>query len=264
MSKPKTRTKKHLGQHWLFDDPSLQAIIDAAGLKATDTVLEIGPGRGPLTELLSQKVERVIAVEKDEDLVPTLKVQFILQENVDIVQADIMSFDLRELPKDYVVVANIPYYLTSAIVRLLMESTNPPRQLVLLIQKEVAERITASPGKMSILAVSVQLYAKAEYIATVTKDKFQPPPKVDSAILRLTRLSQPQLDVEPQRFMQLIKAGFGEKRKTIRNSLAGGLRMNAGEVGELLAKAGISESARAQELTFAQWKMIYDIFTDLS
>lgn len=263
MSKSKKGTKKHLGQHWLFDGPSLEAIINAASLEPRDTVLEIGPGRGPLTELLSQKVKKVIAVEKDEDLVPTLKVQFILQENVDIVQADIMSFDLRDLPKDYVVVANIPYYLTSAIVRLLMESTNPPKQLVLLIQKEVAERICAQSGQMSVLAVSVQLYAKAEYIATVTKDKFQPPPKVDSAILRLTRLSRPLLDVDAQKFMRLIKAGFGEKRKTIRNSLAGGLRMNAGEVGVLLIKAGIPESARAQELTFTQWKLIYDTFVEL-
>ncbi len=261
MSKSKksksTRTKKYLGQHWLFDGPSLQAIIDASSLSADDTVLEIGPGRGPLTELLSQKVSRVVAVEKDSDLVPTLKVQFILQENVEIIEADILSFDLRELPSDYVVVANIPYYLTSAIVRLLMESTNPPKKLVLLIQKEVAERICSEPGQMSVLALSVQLYAKAEYVATVTRDKFQPPPKVDSAILRLTRLEKPVLDVEPQKFMQLVKAGFGEKRKTIRNSLAGGLRISAAEATQLLNEAGIAESARAQELTFEQWNSLY-------
>lgn len=251
------KTKKHLGQHWLFDGPSLQAIIDAAGLKPTDTVLEVGPGRGPLTEQLSQTVKQVVAVEKDEDLVPTLKVQFILQENVEIVQADIMYYDLSELPAGYKVVANIPYYLTSAIIRLLMESNNPPSSLVLLIQKEVAERICAKPGQMSVLAVSVQLYAKAEYISTVTKDKFQPPPKVDSAILRLTRLTEPKIDVEPEKFMRLVKAGFGEKRKTIRNSMAGGLRMNAGEVGMLLKKAGISDTARAQELSFEQWYQLY-------
>nr|MBA3679534.1 ribosomal RNA small subunit methyltransferase A [Candidatus Saccharibacteria bacterium] len=182
------KTKKSLGQHWLFDGPSLQAIIDAAELQSTDTVLEIGPGRGPLTDLLSQNAKQVIAVEKDTDLIEGLKVQFILQENVEIIQADIMEFDLREVPKDYVVVANIPYYLTSAIIRLLMESVNPPKKLVLLIQKEVAERITAMPGALSVLAVSVQLYALPEYVATVTKDKFQPPPKIDSAILRLTHL----------------------------------------------------------------------------
>jgi len=264
MSKSKksktTRTKKYLGQHWLFDGPTLREIIDASGLSSADTVLEIGPGRGPLTELLSQKAARVVAVEKDSDLVPTLKVQFILQENVEIIQADIMSFDLRSLPSNYLVVANIPYYLTSAIVRLLMESTNPPKKLVLLIQKEVAERICAQPGQMSVLALSVQLYAKPEYIATVTKDKFQPPPKVDSAILRLTRLDKPLLEVDSQKFMQLVKAGFGEKRKTIRNSLAGGLRINAGEVSKLLSEAKIPESSRAQELTFQQWERLYKSF----
>lgn len=254
------KAKKHLGQHWLFDEPSLQAIIKAANLKPSDIVLEIGPGRGPLTELLSQNVKQVIAVEKDADLIAGLGAQFALQDNVEIVHADIMQYDLRELPKDYVVVANIPYYLTSAIIRLLMESTNPPQKLILLIQKEVAERVCAKPGQMSILAVSVQLYAKAEYVATVTKDKFQPPPKVDSAILRLTRLPKPKLEVEPEKFMRLVKAGFSEKRKTLRNSLAGGLRMNAGEVGKLLKTTGISDTARAQELTFAQWQKVYAAF----
>ncbi|MEI8072792.1 MAG: 16S rRNA (adenine(1518)-N(6)/adenine(1519)-N(6))-dimethyltransferase RsmA [Candidatus Saccharibacteria bacterium] len=260
MTKKNSRTKKHLGQHWLFDESSLELIIKTAGIKKTDTVLEIGPGRGPLTDKISKKAKKVIAVEKDSDLISALRVQFLLNENVEIVNADIMNYDLTTIDRGYVVVANIPYYLTSAIIRLLMDSSNPPSNIIILIQKEVAERITSKAGNMSVLSVSVQLFAEVEYISTITKDKFQPAPKVDSAIIKIKRLKSPVIDVEPNIFMRLVKAGFGEKRKTLRNSLAGGLRINAVKTGEILRGAGLDESVRAQELNFHQWKMLYDAF----
>ena len=252
------KTKKSLGQHWLFDQPSLEKVIDAADIKKTDTILEIGPGRGPLTELLAEQSKQVFAVEKDERLVPGLRAQFALNDNVGIIEGDILRLDLRELPKDYKVVANIPYYLTSILFRTLLESTNPPKLMVLLVQKEVAERVAANPGQLSVLGVSVQLYGIPKLTAVVTKDKFNPPPKVDSAIIQISRRAKPKIDVEPEVFMRLVKAGFSQKRKTLRNSLAGGLRIKGGEAEALLTQDQIPPNARAQELDFKQWKSLYD------
>ena len=252
-----SKTKKSLGQHWLFDQPSLQAIIDTAELQPTDIVLEIGPGRGPLTELLAEQARRVFAIEKDSNLIPGLRAMFALKDNVEIIEDDILKYNLTNFPQDYVVVANIPYYLTSVLLRTLLESANPPKQMVILMQKEVAESIVAGPGQMSVLAVSVQLYAEPKVISVVTKDKFHPPPKVDSAIIKISRRPKTTIDVEPDVFMRLVKAGFSQKRKTLRNSLAGGLHIKGAEAEELLSKAKVPESARAQELNFEQWHNLY-------
>ncbi len=253
------RTKKSLGQHWLFDQSTLRAIIDVAKLKSEDTVLEIGPGRGPLTEMLAERCKKVVAIEKDSDLVPGLRAQFALKNNVEIIEEDILKFKLDLLPPKYIVVANIPYYLTSILLRNLLSSNNPPKNIILLIQKEVAETIVAQPGKMSTLAISVQLLAKPQLVVIVTKDKFQPPPKVDSAIIKITLLDNPIIDVNPDVFMRLVKAGFSQKRKTLRNSLAGSLHIKGSVAEKLLINAKIPPSTRAQELSFAQWKNLYDV-----
>jgi len=169
--------KKELGQHWLTDRFILGEIADAAGIEQKDTVLEIGPGLGTLTSELLRRARSVVAVEFDSELAHKLPGQFP-GKNLKVLNEDILSFDLDTLPKGYVVVANVPYYITSKIIQKLMTATNKPRIAVLLVQKEVAERIAAEPGDMSILAISAQVYAEAKLGIEVPKEFFTPPPKV--------------------------------------------------------------------------------------
>lgn len=245
--------KKSLGQHWLFDSKSLGAICDAANILPTDTVLEIGPGLGPLTIELTARAKKVIALEFDEQLARQLPGR-VPAANLDVIHGDIMHFDLSQLPTGYKVVANVPYYITSAIVRLLTESPTPPSSMTLLVQKEVARRIAADPGDMSILAVSAQFYAQPELGLLVSADKFDPPPKVDSQIITLRMRSHPLFtDVAPKEFFKVVKAGFGEKRKTLRNSLSGGLHLTKEEAEALLGKAGVDPQARAEQLSLDAW-----------
>jgi 16S rRNA (adenine1518-N6/adenine1519-N6)-dimethyltransferase len=245
--------KKSLGQHWLFDSKSLGAICDAADITPNDTVLEIGPGLGPLTVELTSRAKQVIAVELDEKLARELPSR-VPAHNLKVVQSDILKFDLATLPNSYKVVANVPYYVTSMIVRLLLESPTPPERTVMLIQKEVAQRIAAKPGDMSILAVSAQFYARPELGPIVTADKFDPPPKVDSQVIVLQHRGKPLFtDVDTKLFFRVVKAGFGEKRKTLRNSLSGGLHIGKDEAEALLKKAKIDPSARAEALGLEQW-----------
>ncbi len=253
MSEP----KKRLGQHWLNDTASLEAIAAAADLSSSDTVLEVGPGLGSLTDYLASSAKKVVAVELDDDLIARLKQRFI-DTNVELEHASILDFDLTKLPAGYKVVANIPYYLTGKLVRQLMTSSNPPAVAVLLVQKEVAERITAEAGSMSILSVSVQFYAKAEALDIIDRSLFTPPPQVDSQIVRITRFEQPILAVNEPKFFRLVKAGFGERRKKLRSSLAGGLALDKADVDAALSAANISDTARAQELSLSNWEALYN------
>lgn len=245
--------KKSLGQHWLFDPKSLQDICDAADLQPSDTVLEIGPGLGSLTVKLTQSVKQVVAVEFDEKLARELPAR-VPASNLKVIYSDIMRFDLSQMPAGYKVVANVPYYITSAITRLLSESPTPPSLAVMLVQKEVAERLAAKPGQMSILSVSAQFYHDVTLGAVVTADKFNPAPKVDSQVVILKRREIPLFtDVDVKDLMRVVKAGFSEKRKTLRNSLSGGLHLEKPQVEELLAKAGIAASTRAEQLSLDEW-----------
>ena len=257
------KAKKHLGQHWLNDKATLYKIVESANVSKDDTVLEVGPGRGSLTEVLAEVAGQVIAIEFDADLVPGLKANFATRENVNITEENILDYDISELSAGYKVVANIPYYITSPIIQKFLSSSNPPAVLVLLVQKEVAQRIVASPGQMSVLAVSVQLMAEVELIDYVGKEYFVPPPEVDSAILKITPLAKPLFDVDEKQFYSLIKAGFGEKRKKLRNSLSGGMQIKTSLVEEVLKKSGISETARAQELSLDDWYNLYTQFAAL-
>lgn len=260
-----TLAKKSLGQHWLKDSQALEAIAEAAEIKKTDTVLEIGPGQGSLTALLVRKAQKVIAVELDSNLAKNLSqhTSIISKEapwkgELEVVEEDILKFDLAQLPAVYKVVANIPYYLTSNLLRVLSESTNPPRMMVLLVQKEVAERICARPGQMSLLAVSIQLYYDAGLGLVIPAKLFEPPPKVDSQVVILRRHVKPLFhDLDTQKFFKLVKAGFSERRKKLRSSLSGGLNISKEEADKLLQKAGISSSSRAQELSLEQWHNLY-------
>ena len=245
--------KKELGQHWLKDPFILSEIVDSAAIQPTDTVLEIGPGLGTLTSGLLNASKNVVAVEFDEDLAGKLPAQFP-GKNLEVIHDDILSFDLDSLSKNYVVVANVPYYITSKIVQKLMTAENKPRIAVLLVQKEVAWRIAAEPGDMSILGISAQVFAEATLGIEVGKAFFTPAPKVDSQVVILNTRSIPLVEKNNEAaFFRLIKAGFSEKRKKLRSSLAGGLNMEKSAVDALLQRSGIDAQARAQELSIDSW-----------
>ncbi len=248
--------KKTLGQHWLTDPQVLEAIAEYGQIDASDTVLEIGPGLGTLTEKLLTQARHVIAVELDRGLAANLSHK--KNDSLTVVQGDILKFDLTALPTGYKVVANIPYYLTSNLIKVLSESLNPPSIMVLLVQKEVARRISASPGQMSILAVSAQLYSNAELGIEVPAEMFDPPPKVDSQVIVLKRHSKPPFDnLDTKLFFRLVKAGFSAKRKKISGALSGGLGVSKQEVTDLLDKAGIDPGLRAQNLSLNDWHNLY-------
>lgn len=244
---------KSLGQHWLKDRLILEAIADCADIQPTDTVLEIGPGLGTLTSVLLERAEQVVTVEFDPGLARKLPGQFP-GKNLTVYNEDILSFDFRKLPDNYTVVANVPYYITSKIVHVLSNCTNPPKKIVLLVQKEVAQRLAAEPGAMSILAISAQVFHEVSLGPIVGAEWFTPPPKVDSQVVIMHRRDQPLVSAEDQKaFFRLVKAGFAERRKKLRSSLSGGLGLDKVAVDELLEKARLHPEARAQELSIADW-----------
>lgn len=249
--------KKSLGQHWLTDPDTLQAMCDAAAVAKDDTILEIGPGLGTLTELLVAQAAQVVAVEFDAHLARELPHR-VPATNLRVVAEDILTFDLTSLPAGYKVVANIPYYLTSNLIRVLSESANPPSQAALLMQKEVAERVVAKPGDMSLLSVSAQFYWEVRLGPIVPAALFTPPPKVDSQILIMQYRSQPLFpDVDTRQFFRVVKAGYAGRRKTLLNSLSAGLQLPKPAVAELLGNADIPPSLRAQNISLEGWYRIY-------
>jgi 16S rRNA (adenine1518-N6/adenine1519-N6)-dimethyltransferase len=244
---------KSLGQHWLRDRDTLAHIADCAELDENDVVLEIGPGLGTLTSELLRRCKKVIAVEFDAELARKLPAQFP-GKNLEVIQSDILSFDLSTLPKNYKVVANVPYYITSKIVQLLMTAENKPSIAVLLVQKEVAERLAAEPGDMSILAVSAQLFADVSLGGVVPAALFTPPPKVDSEVVILKTRDQPFLtDIAEKDFFRAVKAGFSAKRKMLRSSLSGGLSVSKDQAEAYLNAANINPNARAESLSLNEW-----------
>jgi 16S rRNA (adenine1518-N6/adenine1519-N6)-dimethyltransferase len=254
-------TKKSLGQHWLEDAESLDAIVDAADVQPSDTVLEIGPGPGTLTQKLVQHAAQVVAVEFDADLARDLPKR-VPASNLQVVQQDILHFDLTSLPPNYKVVANIPYYLTSNLLRVLCESSNHFSKAAVLIQKEVAQRVCAAPGAMSLLSVSVQFYCEARLGILVPAALFTPSPKVDSQVLELTFREQPLFTGADTRvFFRVVKAGFAQRRKTLLNSLSGGLQLDRAETEALLQQANIIPTVRAQALNVQQWYDLYQAYT---
>jgi 16S rRNA (adenine1518-N6/adenine1519-N6)-dimethyltransferase len=256
--------KKSLGQHWLDDEAALEAMCQAADVTKDDTVLEIGPGLGSLTSKLVKRAKQVIAVEFDSALAATLAGK-IKADNLTVIQADILRFDFNSLPAGYKLVANIPYYLTSNLLRVLSESGNPFSIAVLLVQKEVAERVAAKPGAMSILSVSVQFYCEVSLGREVAAALFTPPPKVDSQILKLTFRPKPLFPgVDRAVFFHLVKAGFSQRRKTLLNSLSGGLRLDRGATLELLQKSNLSPALRAQSLSLEDWHRLYETYQQLT
>jgi len=253
------RAHKGLGQNFLQDPLALEEIVSAAEIQPTDTVLEIGPGLGSLTRYLAISAKEVVAVELDPNLLPPLQAALLPYSNVRLIQGNILKLSPKDLitEKDYLVVANIPYYITSAVIRHLLEAEVKPRRMVLTVQKEVAERISAKPGDMSLLALSVQVYGKPGIAARIPASAFFPTPKVDSAILCVDIYPAPLIKPELlNTFFKLIKAGFSQKRKTLRNSLSSGLHISPTNAAELLARTGIDPQRRAETLSIEEWEKL--------
>lgn len=247
------KNNKSLGQHWLKDGEVLASIADLAELEATDTVLEIGPGLGTLTSHLLKRAGRVIAVEFDSELASKLPGQFP-GKNLEVINEDILTYDLSTLPVGYKVVANVPYYITSKIVQKLMTAANKPSVVVLLVQKEVAERIAARPGDMSILAISAQVFAQATLGPVVPAEYFTPPPKVDSQVVTLATRKKSLFEGVPEKeFFRLVRAGFAAPRKKLRSSLAAGLGISKDEALQLLENAQINPDSRPGALSIDDW-----------
>jgi len=241
--------------------------------------LEVGPGKGILTEELAKAAGKVVAVEIDSVLSNLLLNKFSNNKNVEIICGDILKTNISKLLRhpmskskktsdvlpSYKVIANIPYYITSPIIRLFLESETPPKEMILMVQKEVAERIVASPGQMSILAVSVQYYADAEILFEVRKENFDPVPEVDSAVIRIIPHPSPLPKKGEgdfgKKFFQIVKAGFSAKRKTLVNNLANSLHLEKSIVEEKIKTAGLKPTARAQELSVEDWKKITALFS---
>ncbi len=275
--------KKSLGQNFLADPVHLDRIVAAAEISRADVVIEVGPGVGTLTVRLASQAGRVVAVELDAALLPALRETLAACDNVAIVQGDILQLDPGQLsiangqwpmvndqssdlsdswPIDncqlaidhYKVVANLPYYITSAAIRHFLTAAPPPVLTVLTIQREVAQRILAKPPDMSMLAVSVQFYAQPEIVARIPAGAFYPPPKVDSAILRLRPWPAPPVDVpDEEAFFAVARAGFGQRRKQLRNSLRANLAITPDQTDAMLNQAGIDAQRRAETLDLAEW-----------
>ncbi|MEW5869679.1 MAG: 16S rRNA (adenine(1518)-N(6)/adenine(1519)-N(6))-dimethyltransferase RsmA [Chloroflexota bacterium] len=258
------RPDKRLGQNFLIDQAALQAVTAAAAIQPGDSVLEIGPGLGSLTRCLAAQASRVVAVELDGDLLPPLREALQPFDNVEIIQGDILALNPASLmpASGYLVVANIPYYITSALIRHLLESAHRPQRpqrLVLTVQNEVARRICAQPGELSLLALSVQVYGAPRRLTVIPANAFYPAPKVDSAVVRVdlfpeARFPAAQLNL----FFRLAKAGFSQKRKTLRNALAGGMRWSPSEAQVHLENAGIDPQRRAETLSLEEWERLVE------
>jgi 16S rRNA (adenine1518-N6/adenine1519-N6)-dimethyltransferase len=247
---------KSLGQNFLFDENALRQIVDAACISPNDVVLEIGAGVGSLTRHLAQYALTVVAVELDARLIHALKQVVAPYPNVVVVHGDILALEPARLvsQQHYLVVANIPYNITSALIRHLLEAEAAPDRLILTIQREVAERICAAPGDLSLLSLSVQVYGRPEIITHIPASAFYPAPNVDSSVLRIELFPSPMIpDEDLEIFFKIIKAGFSQKRKTLRNSLAGGLRLSPSVVESLLITAKIDPMRRAQTLELTEW-----------
>jgi 16S rRNA (adenine1518-N6/adenine1519-N6)-dimethyltransferase len=254
---------KGLGQNFLHDTSALEKIVLAAEIQPNDVVLEIGPGLGSLTRYLALAASSVTTVELDNDLIPILRTVLAPYPNVHIIAGDILKLSPPALVQtnDYLVVANVPYYITSAIFRHLLESSPRPRRMVLTIQKEVAERICAKPGDMSLLSLSVQVYGQPRIEALLPAETFFPAPKVDSAVIRVDMYSQPRIPVELLGvFFQIIKAGFSQKRKTLRNSLSAGLRLSSDSTVNWLEGAGIDPMRRPETLSIEEWSALSALY----
>ncbi|MFC1930486.1 16S rRNA (adenine(1518)-N(6)/adenine(1519)-N(6))-dimethyltransferase RsmA [Chloroflexota bacterium] len=272
------KPRKRLGQNFLVSDAVLAKIIKAAELSNEDIVLEVGSGLGILTQALSERVHKVIAVELDRRLAGLLIKQLADKTNIAVINGDILKMSLSQLiggtksepegnysgiRQRYKVVANLPYYITSPVLRYFLELENKPTIMVIMVQKEVAEVITAKPGDMSLLSVSVQLYGKPSIVDYISPDSFFPPPKVDSAIVRIDVFEKPAVMVDDiGRFFQVVAAGYSSRRKQLHNSLQHGLQIDPDIITACLEAANIDGKKRAQSLSLVEWAKLYQALSN--
>ncbi len=262
----KLNPKKSLGQNFMHDPNTIEKIVSTAELMPDDTVVEIGPGTGELTARLADYARHVMAIEVDERLEPVLEDRFASTSNVYLVFQDVLKTDILSLAgnKEFVVVANVPYYITTAIIQHLLEQPRRPKRIVMTMQYEVAERICAKPGDMTILSNSVQYYGKPEIVSKLNPAVFWPRPNINSAILKIDTYKQPIVTVTDDKlFFRVLKAGFSQKRKQLRNSLSGGLQVKSTVAKEYLDTAGIDSQRRAETLTLEEWALLTNTIADL-
>jgi len=259
------KAKKSLGQNFLRDEKIVEKIIEAVSSCKDEVIVEVGPGEGVLTERLAHTGATVLAIELDDRLIPKLEKKFSNFPNVHIIHADILRINIQELlsgyglmAHSYRLVGNLPYYITSAIIRMFLESEVPPREMFVMVQREVAERICADPGEMSILSVAVQYYANPEIVFDVPKESFEPVPKVESAFLRIVYSEQFTVNSgERREFFRIVRAGFCARRKTLLNNLSNSFHIEKDATKKWIVSTGISESARAQDLSVEEWKKLH-------
>ncbi len=259
--------RKRLGQNFLSDPVALGRIVAAADLSHEDTVVEVGAGVGTLTRPLAEHAGRVLALELDDGLVAILRDQVADLTNVEVLHGDVLQFSASQFThRGYKVVGNLPYYITSAVLRHFLEKVPRPRLMVVTVQREVADRIVAGPGKMSLLAVSVQFYGQPHIVARIPAGAFYPPPQVDSAVVRVDVGAQPTIVLEEGTdevvFFRVVRAGFSQKRKTLRNSLSAGLGLSPATVEEALEQAGVNPRRRAETLSLKEWSGVVHTFSN--
>jgi len=277
------KPKKYLGQNFLRDEKILKKIIEIASIKENDSILEVGPGTGALSFEIAKKTKNFIMVEKDKFLAEKIArdLQFPINDmekqkeknwkfknKKGVIEGDILKINLVELIEkncfqNYKLVANIPYYITSPILRLFLETAYSPEEMILMTQKEVAERITAQPGQMSILSLSAQYYGRTELLFYVGRESFSPVPEVDSAVIRITPAKKNRKKEENKIFFRLVKAGFSSRRKTLLNNLSNSFHLDKKIVAEKIKKAKFNPAQRAQELSVRDWEEIVNQFSDL-
>ena len=254
--------KKHLGQNFLKSGKALNDVISASDLTLKDTVLEIGPGKGALTRKILEHAGKVIAIEKDADLIPLPQEEFkdeIKNKKLVLLEADVLTFDFSKIKKGYKVVANIPFYITGAIIERFLESENQPSLMTLIVQKEVAERIVARDEKESILSMSVKVFGEPKYVAKIPARYFSPEPKVDSAIICIKNIKNPLKTKDLAKFFKFVKGGFAQKRKTLSRNLAN-IGLNKEEVENFLLENGLIKDIRAEKVDKEIWiKMVKEL-----
>jgi len=264
------KARKGLGQHFLIDDEVLEAIVAAAELDSTDTVIEVGPGLGIMTAELAKQAGWVIAIELDNKLAAILK-KTLPHDNIVILNEDVLGTDPKAMLQGrapsfpaalspYKVVANLPYYITSPVLRDFLEASVKPEVMVVMVQKEVAEAIVAGPGRRSVLSISVQFYGRPSIVAHVPASSFYPAPEVDSAVVKIEVYPRPPVDVDEEGFFALVRAGFTATRKQVANSLAQGLKLPKAEALGLLGEADIDPQRRAETFTLEEWATLWRVF----
>jgi len=261
LKKHNIKPNKRLGQNFLVSDVVLEKIIEASQIKSSDIILEIGPGTGILTMALAKKAKKIVAVEKDKRLADILKKELENNEikNIEVINQDILNTKHKVLNAKYKLIANLPYYITAPVIRMFLEN-NSPELMVLMVQKEVGQRICANPPQMSKIAVFTQFYGKPEIVSNVSKECFYPQPKVDSVILKITPFNGPNKNIDKTLFSKIVRAGFSQPRKQLINNLSKFLDIKKPEVEDWLKENNIEPKQRSETLNVKDWINLTNTF----